>query len=471
MVDDVTGGPAGVPSNPWVAFAIAASAIFLATLDTSVVVAAYAAIRGEFADASPTWLSWTLNAYTIVYAALLVPAGRLADLKGRRRVFIAGLALFTIASGLCAASPGIGSLVAARVVQAVGAALMTPAALALLLNAFTREQRAAVVGLFSAVAALAAAIGPALGSWIIANGSWRWVFLINLPLGLLGVLAALRLLAESSSPENEARLDWIGVLLLVLGAGLLALGIVRTEALGWTSPVVWSILAAGFAIIAVFVRWARHREHPALDLSLFDDTTFRVVNLATLAFSAAMSLMFLDVFLVLMDVWGYSQTLAGLAISPGPLIVLPVAIVSGRLAGRIGHRPLLVAGALLFALAQFTLFVALEPTPDFLGLWLPVQLTAGASIGMIMPSLAGAAVARLGPARYAVGGSVNNAMRQLGGALGASLAVAMVGGHAVTMADFKSAYLVLIGLALTTAALALRVDTHPRSLARAAATQ
>lgn len=192
----------------WRTFAIASAAVFLVLLDTTAVVAAYTPLRAHFSAVSVSELSWTLNAYTVLFAALLVPAGRLADLKGRKLVFLQGLTLFSAASALCAWAPGIGTLIAARALQAVGAALLTPASLALVLGAFPHEKRAAAVGLFSAVGALAAAVGPAFGSWVIELTSWRWVFLINVPLGLLAGLMARRHLIESTSPETGARPDW-----------------------------------------------------------------------------------------------------------------------------------------------------------------------------------------------------------------------------------------------------------------------
>ncbi len=450
-------------SSAWTTFWIASGAIFIVTLDGTAVVAAYPALRAEFAETSVAWLSWTLNAYTIVYAALLVPAGRLADLHGRRRLFLVGVTLFTLASVLCALSPDIGLLVAARIVQALGAALLTPATLGLLLAAFPTSQRAAVIGMFSAAGALAAAVGPALGSWIIQVGSWRWVFLINLPLGLAGLWLGRRRLIESRSPETGGRIDLFGVILLIVGAGAIALGVVQTENHGWGSAVPWRSVALGALVLIAFVLWARDRPGAALDLQLFADATFRHANLATLSFGIGFSMMFLSGFLVLIDLWGYSQALAGLAITPGPLIVLPVAIVMGRVAGRIGHRPMLVGGALLYAAAQLWLAWRLGPEPDYLGTWLPAQLTAGIAVGLVLPALSGAAVAHLEATRYAVGGSVNNALRQLGGAIGAALAVALVGARDATLTEFVLNYEIIAIIAVVTALLCLPVDTRPRT--------
>lgn len=443
----------------WRTFRIASAAGFLVLLDTTAVVAAYAPLRAHFSSVSSADLSWTLNAYTVLFAALLVPAGRLADLMGRKRIFQHGLALFVFASALCAWAPGIGTLNAARALQAVGAAMLTPASLALVLGAFAREKRAAAVGLFSAVGALAAAVGPAFGSWVIEVSSWRWVFLINVPLGLLVWLAARRQLQESTSPETGARPDWPGIGLLVLGAGAVAWGIVRTESPGWNEPL--AALALGTASLIVFGLWARDRPGAALDLSLFKDRSFLFVNLATAVFGMAFTAMFLSSFLFLMGIWAYPQGLAGWAVTPGPLMVIPVAIAAGRLAGRIGHRPLLVTGGVLYAVAQAWLSLHIGTTPDYVATWLPAQLLGGAAVGLVLPALSGAAVAKLGPARFGVGGGVNGALRQMGGAAGAALAVALIGRAGATLAQFQGMCAVLAGLGLLTALLCLPVQTRP----------
>jgi EmrB/QacA subfamily drug resistance transporter len=445
--------------HAWRSFWIASAAVFLVLLDTTAVVAAYAPLRAHFRDVSVADLSWTLNAYTVLYAALLVPAGRLADLLGRKRLFLQGLALFTVASALCAAAPDIGLLIGARALQAIGAAMLTPASLALVLAAFPREKRAAAVGLFSAVGALAAAVGPAFGSWVIELSSWRWVFLINLPLGAAAWWVARRALVESTSPETGARLDLPGIALLALGTGALAWGVVRSESAGWGSAA--AAWALGLGLLVVFARWARGRPSAAMDLSLFEDRGFLYVNLASAVFGIAFTMMFLGSFLFLMGVWGYSQGLAGWAVTPGPLMVIPVAIASGRLAGRIGHRPMLLAGGVLYALAQAWLALRLGDRPDFLGTWLPAQLVGGVAVGLVLPALSGAAVAKLGPARFGVGGGVNNAMRQIGGAIGAALAVALVGRADASLTQFQTLYGVMAILGLATALLCLPVDTRP----------
>lgn len=414
--------PDAAAARAWRTFRIASAAVFMVLLDTTAVVAAYAPLRAHFSAVSAADLSWTLNAYTVLYAALLVPAGRLADLKGRKRVFLQGLALFSFASALCAWAPGIGTLIAARALQAVGAALLTPASLALVLGAFPREKRAAAVGLFSAVGALAAAVGPAFGSWVIELTSWRWVFLINVPLGLLAWVLARQHLQESTSPETGGRPDWPGIALLTVGAGAVAWGIVRSESAGWVPPV--AALAAGTLLLLSFGFWARGRPGAALDLTLFEDRSFLFVNLATAVFGIAFTAMFLSAFLFLMGIWGYSQGLAGWAVTPGPLVVIPVAILSGRLAGRIGHRPLLLVGGVLYAVAQAWLSLSIGKAPDYLATWLPGQLLGGTAIGLV-------------------------------GRAGASLQ------------QFQQLYAVLSGLGLLTALLCLPVQTRLTAVAAA----
>ena len=330
-------------------FGVASIAVFLVSIDTTVLFAAFGALRAGFPGSTAADLSWVLNAYTVVYAALLVPAGRLVDTQGRKRIFQLGLMLFLVASAACGAAANVGMLVAARVLQAVGAALLTPSSLALVLGAFPIERRAVAVSLWGAVGGLAAALGPSVGAGIVDALGWRWAFFINLPLGLLAWWQGRRRLTEWRSADHEASLDLPGIALLITGVGALAFGLVQSEALGWRSPTVLGSMACGLVVLLIFVGWARRAAHPAVDLSLFADRTYRYVNGASLAFGIAFAMMFFGLFFFLMQVWHYSLPKAGLAVTPGPLLVVPVAIIAGRIAARAGHRPVLVAGGLLYA--------------------------------------------------------------------------------------------------------------------------
>ena len=449
------------PPTPWPVFFVASIAVFLVSIDGTVLFAAFGALRDGFPHSTAADLSWVLNAYTVVYAALLVPAGRLSDALGRKRLFQLGLLLFLAASAACGAAPTVSILVAARVLQAVGAALLTPASLALVLGAFPADRRAVVVSLWGAVGGLAAALGPSMGAAVVDALGWRWAFFLNLPLGLIAWWRGRSRLTEWRDAKGDASLDGVGIGLLIAAVGALAYGIVEADVLGWRSQNVLGASAGGLIVLFVFVLWARRRPNPAVDLSLFADRTYRHVNLATLSFGIAFSMMFFAMFFFLMQVWHYSLPQAGLAVSPGPSLVVPVAMVAGRIAARVGHRPLLVLGSLLYAAGGLWLYMRVGPTPDYLGVWLPGLLMTGTAVGMVLPSLSGAAVARLAPARFGVGSAINQAVRQMGSVLGVAATVAFVGHASPQIADFRSLYLTHVALALITAILCLRIDTAP----------
>jgi EmrB/QacA subfamily drug resistance transporter len=449
------------PSTPWGVFGVASMAVFLVSIDTTVLFAAFGALREGFPTSRAADLSWVLNAYTVIYAALLVPAGRLADVHGRKRVFQIGLTLFLVASVACGAAPSVGLLIAARCMQAVGAALLTPSSLALVLGAFPIEKRAVAVSLWGAVGGLAAALGPSMGAGVVDALGWRWAFYFNLPVGLLALWRGRRRLTEWRQSGPASPMDMTGIVLLIVGVGALAFGIVQTEALGWRSPTVLGSVAAGAVLLLGFVAWARRAAHPAVDLSLFGDRTYRYVNAATLAFGAAFAMMFFGFFFFTMQVWHYSLPMAGLAVTPGPLLVVPVAVLSGRLAARLGHRPLLVAGSLIYAAGGIWFYLRAGVEPDYLGTWLPGLMLTGTAVGMVLPSLSGAAVARLAPTRFGIGSAVNQAVRQIGSVLGVAATIALVGHASPQLADFRDLYAAHVALALLTALLCLRVDTRP----------
>jgi EmrB/QacA subfamily drug resistance transporter len=453
--------------SPWPTFLIACIAVFLVSLDGTMLFAAFGALRAGFPQAGAGDLSWVLNAYTVVYAALLVPAGRLADRYGRKRMFLGGVALFLFASLLCGLSSSLALLVGARVLQAIGAALLTPSSLSIVLAAFPQGRRAIAVSLWGAVGGLAAAIGPSLGSWVVDAWGWPWAFFLNLPLGLLSLWRGARVLVESRNPDNAAPLDVVGVLLLIGGVGAIAFGLVRAEEAGWHSVMVPACIAGGLAVLGLFVAWARHTPSPAIDLTLFDDRSYRYVNAATLSFGVAFALMFFGFFFFVMQVWHYPLPLAGLAAAPGPLLVIPVAIIAGRHAARAGHRALLVGGSLVYACGGLWFYLMAGPVADYWGTWFPGQLLSGAGVGMVLPSLSAAAVAHLPGHRFGVGSAVNQATRQMGGVLGVALTVVLVGHALPTLADFRTLYLCHVGLALLTGLLCLRVDTRPRAVAAA----
>lgn len=449
--------------SPWTVFGIAAGAVFLVSVDATIAVAAFPALRAGFAGSSPADLSWVLNAYTILYAALLVPAGRLVDLRGAKALFVLGVSLFTAASALCGMAPGVGLLVLARAAQAVGGALLTPASLALILGAFPADKRSAIVGLWSAAGALGAAVGPGAGAILIELAGWRAAFLANLPAGVALLALALRHLPQKTGAATGEGLDLPGIALIVLGVGGLTYGIVQVEQVGIAAPQVWGAVAAGFAALSGYALWARGKAGAAIDLSLFEDRTYAIVTVASFVFGIAFSMMFLSSFLFLLGIWGFSQGLTGLAVTPGPLVVIAVAIASGRLVSRVGHRAVLLAGGVLYAAAQGWVALHVTGAPAYWTLWFPMQIVGGTAVGLLLVGLSGAAVAGLAPARFGVGGAVNNAVRQLGGVIGTALAVVLVGKAGADLGAFRAAFITLAALGLLTAAccLALRPRKGP----------
>ncbi len=439
------------------------AAVFMVSLDATVVVAAFPALRSHFADASPADLSWALNGYTIVYAALLVPAGRLADRLGARRVFLPGLALFTIASGGCTLAGSAFWLAAARVVQAIGAALLAPASLALLLAAFPAGRRQGAVGLWSAIGAGAAALGPSFGSALIQWTSWQMIFLLNVPLGIAAFGLAWRE-TPSSEPVNVrhgnggdgpagAGFDWIGALLIIAGVGALAGGLVRAGEVGWETPATAMTLASGMVALGLLAWRTRSLNSTTVETGVFGDARRLRAAAATVVFGAAFGAGFLSFYLFMTGVWGFAQSTAGLAATPGPVVVIALALGSAGLTVRFGLRRLLVAGGLLFAASNLWLFLRLGGTAHYLSVWLPGQLAGGVAIGLLLPALTGAALAGLAAGRLAEGNAVNSALRQLGGALGVALVLALAGKAGARVEDFRVIYAILAVAGLMIAAL------------------
>jgi MFS family permease len=436
---------------------IVLAAVFMVSFDATVATAAFPALRAEFGGASPGVLSWTINAYTLVYAALLVPFGGWADARGREMIFRRGLWLFTWASAACGLAPSAAWLIAARGVQAVGAAMLTPAALALALGVVSVERRGRVVGWWTAVGAFAAAAGPGAGSWLIEAGSWRAVFWLNVPVGLcLAAWCGPGMKGRDGEGPTRGAVDWPGAALLALGAGGVAWAFAEAGVVD--AGVTGARAGLGLVLLAFFVAWARGRRGAALDLGFFRDRMYRRANVATLIFGACFGMMFVSFYLFMTGVWGYGQGLAGLAATPGPVMVIALAALGGRIVEKLGRERVLVAGGLLFAGGHAWYLLRVGAEPDYLGAWLPGQLASGAGVGLLMPALGGAAVARLPAASLGAGNAVNQAVRQIGLALGVALAVGRAGAAEAGLAEFRVVYgwLVAGGLALAALAGGLR---------------
>jgi len=413
-------------TGPWRTFVMISIGVFASLLDLFIVNIAFPDLQREFTGSGLAELSWVLNGYAIVFAALLVPAGRLADLYGRRRAFVAGMSLFVLASAICAAAPSVAILIAARVLQGAGAAILTPSSLGVVLPAFAPARRPAVIAAWAAVGAVGAATGPALGG-LLVQASWRWVFLVNVPLGLISVWYAVRRVGESRDPRAHGLPDVAGSLALMLGIGALTLALVQGREWGWDSLGILAAFAVAAVMTAVAVARSVRHPVPVLELPILRLPSFALAVASAFVFFAAFAALLLAGVLFLTQVWGHSILHAGLELVAGPLAALAFATVAGRVGPRIGMAMTGAAGGLLVAAGLAVNAALLGPTPDYAGTFLPGQLLTGAGVGLAIPAFTAVAVSAVGPARIATAIGISSMFRQLGAALGVAAFVAVVG--------------------------------------------
>src|SRR4051794_27204497 len=448
-------------SSPWWILTSTGLAVFAVFLDTTILFVAFPSISADFSSVGPSTMSWVLNAYTIAFAALLIPFGRLADRVGRRRTFLVATVVFTVASMLCGLAPNVEVLILARIVQAIGAAALVPASLALVLQTFPREKVPMAVAIWGAIGAVAGAAGPTLGALVVENLSWRWAFYINLPVGILSVVLGRRVLPEGREAHPGRLPDPLGVVMLATSLALAAYGIVKTNDWGWTSPTFITVMVSAAVLLGLFVLRCSRVANPLLDLSLFAANNFRWANAAMIIYATGFTAMFLGNILFLTTVWGYSILRAGLAISVGPLIVAVTAPFFGRLAGRIGQRRLLVPGGLIWAAGGLFLLARATTTADYLGTYLPAVVMAGLGVALVLPQLSSAAVQGLPPDRFGSGSAVNQAVRNLGSTFGVALVIAFTTGLAAADAldGFHHVWWLLVVSGVLVSALSTRLRT------------
>jgi EmrB/QacA subfamily drug resistance transporter len=405
---------------------IVCAAVVLASLDLFIVNVALPSIARDLHQRNLSSLSWILNAYAIVYASLLVLFGRLSEGRSRQNGFLTGVVIFTAASAACGAASDLSMLVAFRIVQAVGAALLTPTSLGLILATTSPERRHTAVRTWTAVGGFAAALGPVIGGLLVA-ASWRWVFLVNVPIGLAAAVIGWRRLPGVPGHPVK-RPDALGALLITAGVAALTLGLVEGNAWGWGSARVIGALAGAVAMLVAFVlHTARHR-NPLIDPTLFRIPAFTGSSVVALTFSVAFGAMVLSIVLWMQDVWGWSALHTGLAFAPGPLMV-PVFsfLVAGRLIERFGPGRVIGLGATVYAIGIGSWALRAGLHPDYLGQVLPGTLMTGAGVGLVLPTFMATGAASLPPQSFATGSAVINMMRQVGLAVGVAVLVAVLG--------------------------------------------
>lgn len=451
----------------WQVSLVVVAGVFMSSLDLFIVNIAFPAISRHFGGASLSSLSWVLSAYAIVFAALLVPAGRWADAFGRKRAFLLGLGVFVLASAGCAAAASVGLLVLARIVQAAGGALMVPTSLGLMLPEFEPAQRHVAIGLWAASGGVAAAAGPPLGG-LLVQADWRWVFLVNLPVGLAALLVGARVLGERRE-QDAGSPDVLGAGALILAVGALVVAIVKGQEWGWASAgTIALFVATALLLPAIWWRSGRH-ETPVVEPAMLRVRAFGLAVGGSVLFFAGFAAMLLSGVLFLTGVWHESVLSAGLMLFPGPATASACSVPSARLGARFGYRLPGILGAVLFALGSVWLITQTGDHPAYFSEYLPGGLMTGAGVGLVIPTLTGAGASSLAAERFATGAAVLTMGRQIGSALGVAALVAVLGAGGTHAADFHSAWLITVGGGLASA-LALAAIGPPLRVQAAAPT-
>jgi EmrB/QacA subfamily drug resistance transporter len=405
--------------------AIVSVALFMVTLDNLVVTNALVSIREDL-GASLEELEWTVNAYTLSYSVLLLTAAALGDRLGRRRVFVAGVGIFTLASAAAALAPSTEALIATRALQGLGGAIITPLSLTLLSDAFAAERRGLALGIWSGVSGLGVALGPVVGGAVVDGFSWQWIFWLNVPVGIALVPVALAMLSESRGPNST--LDLPGVALASTGLLGVVFGIVRSQALGWTSATVVGSIAAGALLLAAFVAWELRTPAPMLPMRFFRNRAFAATNGVSLAmfFGAFGSIFLLAQFFQVAQ--GYSPLEAGIRTLPWTAMPIFVAPVAGILSDRIGSRPLMATGLALQSVALAYLALVTQPDVAYAAL-IPGFVMAGSGMALVFAPAANAVLSSVRPSEAGQASGATNTIREIGGVLGVAVLATVFTSH------------------------------------------
>jgi len=405
------------PRRKWFTLVAVSFGLFMIMLDNTVVNVALPTIQQDL-DADLSELQWIVAGYALAFAALMLTGGKVADAYGRRLIFVLGIVIFTLASLWCGLADSGDALIAARVVQGAGAALMNPATLSIIAATFPPAERGAAIGIWAGVSALALAIGPLVGGLLTEHLGWNWIFFVNIPVGILGIAASF-LLIDESKDETHERLDLPGLITSGIGLFALTYGLIEANEYGWSSARIVGAFATAAVALVVFLLLERHQHAPMLPLDLFRNRTYTGANTVMLLVALAMFGVFFFVSLYMQNILGFSPVQTGAAFLPMTVLIILIAPIAGRTTDRIGSRSLMTIGMLLVA-AELLYFSRLEADSTFWNL-LPGLLVGGAGMAMTMTPSAAAATRAVPVDKAGVGAAVLNAFRQVGGSLGIAL--------------------------------------------------
>src|SRR5262245_15310088 len=410
-------------NRKWWTLGAVAFGLFMIMLDNTVVFVALNSIQTDL-HISQSELEWVVSGYALTFAALMLTGGKLADMLGRRLIFIVGLAIFTASSLACGLATGAGFRIGARVVQGVGAALMNPATLSIITATFPPRQRGTAIGIWVGVSAMALAIGPLIGGILTEKINWSWIFFINVPVGIAGIIVSRLVIEESRDTSKEQRLDLPGLVSSALGLFALSYALIEANKYGWGSPRILASFGVAAAALVIFVLLEMHQRVPMLDLSLFKNSTFTGANLTMLLVALAMFGVFFFNSLYLGQVLGYSPIQTGAAFLPLTVLIVFVAPLAGRFSDKIGSRWLMGAGLVLLA-GSLLSFSTLGVNSSFWDI-VPGLILGGFGMSLAMTPTTAAAMGSVPVDKAGVGSAVLNSMRQVGGSLGIALMGAIV---------------------------------------------
>ncbi|TMB90224.1 MAG: DHA2 family efflux MFS transporter permease subunit [Chloroflexi bacterium] len=421
-------------TNPWLVLVVLVTGFFMIMLDTTIVNVAIPAMSAGLSTTLDQIL-WVLNAYILVYAVLLITAGRLGDLYGQRTLFAIVLAIFTIASALCGFVQNADQLIAARVLQGVGGALLTPQTLAILTTLFPPERRGAAFGIWAGAAGLATLAGPTVGGAIVTYIDWRWIFFINVPIGIAALVATFAIVPDVR-PGRRHGWDIVGVILATAGLFGLVFGLIEGERFNWgeigsyviTIP---EVIGGGVLLLVLFVIWERFQAEPLVPLSLFEERNFAVSNWIAASIAFGMMSLFLPIVIYLQSVRGFSALTAGLTLAPMSLTSMIVAPFAGRMADRFGGKYILMAGISVFAVGFGTLTFVAGPDSTWINFLVPA-IVAGAGMGMTFAPMTTVAMRNVSPRMAGAASGVLNTTRQVGAAVGSAVVGALLQSHLAT---------------------------------------